>query len=83
MNDNPFLKYVLTFLLGVATGTAVGLLLAPSSGEELRANIKTQADTQVARLQDEYQKTVQEMQSRVDNLNSEMQALSNRVKKSG
>ena len=83
MNDNPFLKYVLTFLLGVATGTAVGLLVAPSSGEELRANIKSQADAQAARLQEEYQKGVHEMQTRLDKLNSEMQELSNRIKKSG
>ena len=53
MNRESFLKYGLSFLFGAAFGAAVALLYAPSSGEELRTNIKTQADTQYARLQDE------------------------------
>ena len=44
------MKYAMSFLIGAAVGAAVALLFAPSSGEELRMNIKTQADTQVARL---------------------------------
>jgi gas vesicle protein len=61
MNEQNPMKYALSFLLGAAMGAAVALLFAPSSGEELRTNIKTQADTQYARLQDEYQKGMQEM----------------------
>ena len=43
------LTFALGTLFGALIGGAVALLFAPSSGEELRANIKTQADTQVTR----------------------------------
>jgi gas vesicle protein len=46
VNEDNSMKYALSFLLGTAMGAAVALLFAPSSGEELRTNIKTQADTQ-------------------------------------
>ena len=78
------MKYGLTFALGTLFGALIGgtvaLLFAPSSGEELRANIKTQADTQVARLQDQYEKGMTELQTRVDKLNNDLQALSSRSK---
>jgi gas vesicle protein len=77
------MKYVLSFGLGAVVGAAVALLFAPSSGEELRANIKTQADTQYARLQDQYQKGMTEMQSRMDKMNSDLQAMTNKVKETG
>jgi gas vesicle protein len=80
------MKYGLTFALGTLFGALIGgavaLLFAPSSGEELRANIKTQADTQYARLQDEYQKGLQQVQSRMDKMSSDLQAMSNRSKES-
>ena len=77
------MKYALSFLLGAVVGAAVALLIAPSSGEELRANIKTQADTQYARLQDEYQKGMQEMQTRMDKMSSELQTMTSKVKDTG
>ena len=80
MDRDSVLKYGLSFLFGVAFGAAVGLLYAPSSVEELRTNIKTQADTQYARLQDEWQKGLHEMQTRLDKMGSDLQAISNRSK---
>lgn len=77
------MKYALSFLLGAVVGAAVALLIAPSSGEELRANIKTQADTQYASLQDEYQKGMQEMHTRMDKMGSDMQAMTSKVKDTG
>jgi len=74
------MKNALSFLLGGLTGAVVALLLAPSSGEELRSNLKTQADTQYARLQDDYQKGLQELHTRLDKINSELQSLSSRSK---
>ena len=74
------MKYSLSFLFGALVGAAVALLLAPSSGEELRANIKTQADTEYAKLQSEYQKGMQEMHDRMDKMSSELQSMSSRSK---
>ena len=77
------MKYVLGFLLGAVVGAAVALLFAPSSGEELRTNIKTQADTQYAKLQDEWQKGMQEMQSRMDKMSGDLQTMTSKVKETG
>ena len=81
------MKYGITFalgtLLGALIGSALALLFAPSSGEELRANIKTQADTQYARLQDQYQKGMNELQTRMDKMSSELQAMTSRSKETG
>ncbi len=66
------MKYALGFLFGAVFGAAVALLFAPSSGEELRSNIRNQADTQYTRLQDEYQKGMQEMRNRMDKLRSDL-----------
>ena len=74
------MKYALSFLLGAVMGAAVALLFAPSSGEELRTNIKTQADTQYAQLQDEYQKGMQEMHTKMDKMSSELQSMSSRAR---
>ena len=78
------MKYGITFaigtLFGALIGGAVALLFAPSSGEELRANIKTQADTQYARLQDQYQKGMNELQTRMDKMSSDVQALASSTK---
>lgn len=78
------MKYAIGFILGTLLGAAIGsivaLLFAPSSGEELRANIKTQADTQYARLQDQWQKGTTEMQTRMDKMSSDLQAMTSRSK---
>jgi gas vesicle protein len=80
MNEENPMKYALSFLLGAAMGAAVALLFAPSSGDELRTNIKTQADTQYGRLQDEYQKGMQEMHAKMDKMSSELQSMSSRAR---
>ena len=72
------MKYALGFLLGAAVGAAVAFLFAPSTGQELRTKIKSQVDTQYARVQDEWQKGMQEMQSRMDKMNNDLQAIANR-----
>ena len=80
MDEENAMKYAMSFLLGAVTGAVAALLFAPSSGEELRANIKTQADTEYAKLQSEYQKGMQEMHDRMDKMSSELQAMSRRSK---
>lgn len=76
------MKNIMSFLFGVVIGAAVALLYAPSTGEEMRSNIKTQVDTQYAKLQDEWQKGLQEMQARLDVMSSDLQALASKSKDS-
>jgi len=77
------MKYVLSFLLGALAGSLVALLFAPSSGEELRANIKIRADEEYSRLQDGLQKGMQDLRTRMDKLNSDVQAIANKTEETG
>jgi len=38
-NENRALRHVMSFAVGIGVGVATGLLLAPSSGQELRETI--------------------------------------------
>jgi gas vesicle protein len=75
VDEENAMKCALSFLLGAVTGAAVAMLFAPYTGEELRSNIKTQAETEYARLQVEYRKGMQEIQTRLDKMSSELQAM--------
>jgi len=74
------MKYVMGFLFGAVFGAAVAFLYAPSTGEELRANIKTQADTQYAKLQDDWRKGMQELHDRMNKMSGDLQAMASKVK---
>jgi len=73
------MKYAIGFVMGALVGAIVALLFAPSSGKELRSNIKSQADVQYAQLQNEWQKGMQEIKSRIDKLPGDLQAVSNEI----
>ena len=73
------MKYALSFLIGNVVGATIALLFAPSSGDELRANIKTQADAQYVKLQDQWQKGMQDMQTRMDKMSSDLKSISSKV----
>ena len=73
------MKYAAGFFAGALVGAIVALLFAPSSGEELRSNIKSEADAQYAKLQDEWQKGMQEIKSRIDKLTGDLQAMSSEI----
>jgi len=62
------MKYAASLLLGAILGALIALLFAPSSGEELRSNIKTQADLQAAHAREELQKGVQGVQEQVSKM---------------
>ena len=72
------MRYVLSFVFGVIVGAVAALLVAPSSGDDLRNEIKTQADVEVAKLQNEWQKGMQDVHDRLDKVSSEIQAASHR-----
>jgi gas vesicle protein len=65
------MKYAVSLLLGALVGAIAALLLAPSSGEELRSNIKTQTHVQAARAREEWQKGRQGLQQRISKFSTE------------
>ena len=64
------MKYIVSLMLGALIGAGIALLFAPSSGEELRSNIKTQADIQAAKAREEWQKGVKGVQEFVNQANA-------------
>jgi gas vesicle protein len=80
MQENNPMQYGLFFLLGAVVGATFALLFAPSSGEELRKNIKSQVDTQYSKVQEELQKNMKKMHSAIDQMSGELQATVNEVK---
>lgn len=73
------MKEVLIFLAGAIVGAAVALMYAPESGEELRAELKSQADAQYKRMQDEWEKGKAEMQTRMDQMSGELKDVAKRA----
>jgi gas vesicle protein len=68
------MKYISLFLTGALVGGVLALLFAPSSGEELRMNIKTRANDEYEKLQNEMQKGMQELRTRMDRMGGDIQA---------
>ena len=64
------MKYIVSLILGALIGAVVALLFAPSSGEELRSNIRTQADIQAARAREEWEKGIKGVQDLVNQASS-------------
>jgi gas vesicle protein len=72
MEDNKAVGYGLSFVLGTILGAVLGLLFAPSSGDELRRNIKEQVDIQYAKVQEGLQTGMEKIQSTVEKVSHEL-----------
>ena len=59
-NGSSALEVTLSFLLGTATGFILGVLFAPSSGEETRKKIKEEAEKAGLKAKEGYEKISQE-----------------------
>ncbi len=67
MSDNKILPIsILSFLAGAFVGSVVALLYAPKSGEELRTQIRAEADATVKRASAEWNKAVQDIQHQIE-----------------
>ena len=66
---------ILSFIMGAIVGAAVALLYAPQSGEELRANLREEVQVERQRLQAQYEKSMQDLQERIDKLQVDLQSL--------
>ena len=63
---------LISFLLGAVVGAAIALLYAPTSGEELRTNIKSEAELRMEKLSAEWEKTVAELQASAEKTRTEV-----------
>jgi gas vesicle protein len=67
MSDNKILPVsIVSFLAGAFVGAVVALLYAPKSGEELRAQIKAEADATAKRASAEWNKAMQEIKTEIE-----------------
>ncbi len=67
MSDNKILPIsILSFLAGAFVGSVVALLYAPKSGEELRTQIRAEADATAKRASAEWNKAVQDIQHQIE-----------------
>lgn len=59
-------NFIFGFIAGIFAGALAALLLAPSSGEELRTRIRTEAELQRERAAVELDRTLKSMQRTID-----------------
>jgi gas vesicle protein len=76
------MKYLLSFMLGTVFGVAIALMFAPTSGTELRTNLKAQVDTQSAKVQEQWQEKFSLLQSKIDKMSGDLKALEEETKES-
>lgn len=67
-----------SFLTGVLVGVAVGLLYAPMSGEELRAEIRTEAEVELKKVEAEWNKRLKEVNESLEATRQEVMAYMNK-----
>jgi gas vesicle protein len=67
------MKSIISFLFGAAVGAVAALFLAPSSGEDLRAQVQEVAERDAQRLQQAWQQDMQKMNDQIVKLQSQIQ----------
>ena len=68
-----------SFLAGILVGVAVGLLYAPMSGEELRAEIKAEAEEELSKVEAEWNRGLKEINERLESTRREVMAYVDRA----
>lgn len=64
------MKFLWGFITGFAVGVVTALLLAPTSGEEMRVKIQTESDAQLKKFQEGVDKGKQSLQARMEQVSS-------------
>lgn len=73
-------KTIIAFLMGTVVGAVAALMLAPKSGEDLRADMARQAQAERDRAMEEYKRTTSEIHSRLDKVQDDVQTTLNHVR---
>ena len=66
------MKMIVGFVVGAVVGAAAVLMLAPSSGEDLRAQLRAKADASAQRFHADWQKGMEEMHTRMDKIQTDI-----------
>lgn len=74
---------VISFLLGAVVGAAIALLYAPKSGEELRTQIRTEAEIRKEKLSAELEKAMADLQAQADKTRAELMSYVEQMQSSG
>jgi gas vesicle protein len=69
------MKLVLGLIFGALLGATAAVMFAPSSGKDLRTNIKSQVGTQSARVQEKWQQNYLQMQNKFNKKNGDFQVI--------
>jgi gas vesicle protein len=66
------MKEIIVFFTGVAFGVIIALLLAPESGADLRANIKSKVDNELPKLKSDFQASMKKTDQRLDKVEADL-----------
>ena len=61
-------KVLVGFVIGVTVGIAAALLMAPSSGEDYRQQMRDQAAADMRHMRDQYRRGMDDLQARMDTM---------------
>ena len=76
------MKYMIGFITGTIFGAVLALLYAPMSGDELRGEIRREADTRYNQMQQQVQKGLTDLNTRVEKLSSDVRSAIEETRKS-
>lgn len=74
------MKFLEGLLLGAVIGAAVALLFAPEKGDDLRARLRAEAESEYNRMQEQMHKGITQLQAQMDKLSSDVQTMTSRSK---
>jgi gas vesicle protein len=70
------MKMVLSFFVGAVVGAAAALMFAPSSGEDLRAQMQAEADARTQKFHADWQQGMDGMHVRMDKIQTDISQMS-------
>ena len=77
------MKFFEGLIVGAVFGAVVALLFAPERGEDLRARLRAEAETEYQRVQEQMHKGINQLQDQMDKLSSDVQTMTSRSKDKG